>query len=263
VFTGLYGDDFRQLPHDAKEERRQLVEHSLAAGSTPLVYSSMNPEVLKGVSLIQDGLLYEAPAIPAEKSVDYWSLYDLRQVPPWTDCSRFAGPDYRTRALTPFYAYQRAVEEGQRHHWNLARAFILSAVTSGADVLWLRPNASYMAHHWAYDALQSGDVATASGLYQLLIAWDPKDATAWSNLGSVRQREGDVPGAVAAHRKAVQLAPGQALFHFNLAATLWQQQSWSEVLSELTIVLHLNPQYPGIGAFYQKALQQSRLSSHS
>jgi len=181
VFAHPYGPDFRRLMHDQKEERRQRIEQALALTDQPLYYSTMNPELLHGHPLEQEGLLYR----PEKKSIkpkNNWEFYVYRGVSPWDQSDATASKDYRTRALLPFYAYQKGIALGKSGDLPRAWMFLKCAQALGPDVLWLIPNIVSTIHVWAYAAFihQQNDLSMA--MYQWILKLAPQDSAAQQNL---------------------------------------------------------------------------------
>jgi len=56
----------------------------------------------------------------------------------------------------------------------------------------------------------------AEALYKEAIRFDPHLAIAYTNLGNVRFRRGDEPGALALYRQALQVDPQQPEAHYNI-----------------------------------------------
>lgn len=62
----------------------------------------------------------------------------------------------------------------------------------------------------AYRALRAGRFEEAQRLYEAVAASQPALADAWLGLASAREGRGDVAGAIAAYRRALQLEPDNA-----------------------------------------------------
>jgi hypothetical protein len=167
VFAHPYGEDFRRLFREEKEARRKLVESALLAASQPVYYSTMNPALLIGPQYRQEGLLYTAPRFASGHSL--WAFYDLRGIAPWMNSGLEALPDYRTRALYPFFAYQAAIAAGREQHWEDALLFLKTAYRTGAGVLWLEPNIRYTAELWSQQLLRQGRSDLTQQLYEWVV----------------------------------------------------------------------------------------------
>lgn len=258
VFKSLYGPDFRSLSRADKETRRQQVEKALMATGRPVRYSTLNPQLLPDMTLQPQGFLYAPPNAALEKNPDFlWSLYDYRGVAPWNAPSvELASEDYRTRAITPFYAFQRGVFVNWSNNDKQGIYFVASARTTGPDVMWLKPNVIGLFHRWAYEAARLQQHIHAILIYRWLLYWAPDDTTALMNLGVMFEREQRYDEAIAVYSKAVQLVPDSAPAHYNLASVLWRKEAWPEVISHFETVVRLDPNYPMAQRYLQMARQR-------
>jgi Flp pilus assembly protein TadD len=66
--------------------------------------------------------------------------------------------------------------------------------------------------------MAAGDYALAERRFDAVLKLAPKFFAAEGNLGVLRRRRGDVPGALAAYRHALKLAPRNPVILGNLAA---------------------------------------------
>jgi tetratricopeptide (TPR) repeat protein len=243
--------------------RRQEVERSLLKSGRPLYYSTMNQEVIPGESLIQKGFLYQAGHHPALRQGDesLWALYDFRGVPPWGQNSTTPLPDYRTRALVPYYAYQRCVQAGRAADWGSAYGFATSAQTVGPDVLWLSPNLIFQVYQWAQTNFQSGHLDWAELFFRLIAQWSPREASSWTNLGALEERRQNLPAAIEHYHHALDLDPTSETAHFNLAVAYWKRADWPRVIEEFQKVLDINPRNgPARNYLIQAQLRMGRKS---
>nr|WP_253950839.1 tetratricopeptide repeat-containing sulfotransferase family protein [Novosphingobium sp. SG751A] len=69
-------------------------------------------------------------------------------------------------------------------------------------------------------AQEAGDFTRAAALYRIALAGDPRDWSGWNNLGNALSALEDWDGAIAALRRAVELAPDSAPVRLNLGKTL-------------------------------------------
>ena len=93
-------------------------------------------------------------------------------------------------------------------------------------------------------AYHSGDYALAIRFFQAAIAWDEGYGQAYSNLGLVFQKDGQVPEALWANRKAIVLAAGpsaattRAGTHFNNGRIYEDKNQWDDALREYAAAQH-------------------------
>jgi tetratricopeptide (TPR) repeat protein len=75
--------------------------------------------------------------------------------------------------------------------------------------------------HFCLDTelLLGGDTAGAITMLRRTIAIDP-NTTAYSNLGSALESQGDIDGGIAEYKKEISLEPNDALAHYNLGTSL-------------------------------------------
>ncbi|HEX8117817.1 MAG TPA: tetratricopeptide repeat protein, partial [Pyrinomonadaceae bacterium] len=74
----------------------------------------------------------------------------------------------------------------------------------------------------------------ALALLAQLVAADPKDFQAWTELGTVHVMQGDAAGAEKAYRRAVEERPGFGLALLNLGRVLLAQKRFEEAVEPLT-----------------------------
>src|SRR6185295_51084 len=77
-------------------------------------------------------------------------------------------------------------------------------------------------HHVAAGttALREKRFAAAAESFRKALEIDPRDATAWMDLGVAQEGLRDLAGAEASYRKAVELEPANARAHYNLGTLL-------------------------------------------
>lgn len=95
----------------------------------------------------------------------------------------------------------------------------------------------------AYRAYEAGDVSEAEGLYRKAIELDPKDATAYSNLGIALDDLYRHEEAEAAYRKAIELQPDFVVAYNNLGDTLRKLHRLEESEATLRKAIEFKPDY--------------------
>ena len=207
VTPSIYGDDYYGVWGPPRLARREMVESALiAASSVPVYYATLEPQQLK-VSREREGLLWRAKG-PARK-LDWDELYVLR----WDEAT---SPRERTLAWSRWrLAGEDALERGDLE---AAERDFRGAALFGRDPAYEL--------HWAGVALlQHHHPKEAARLLERALAYR-SDPLAYSNLGAAREGQGDLDGALAAYRKAVQLGPAMSTAHRNLGAACWKLQEW-------------------------------------
>ena len=99
------------------------------------------------------------------------------------------------------------------------------------------------AHHQLAVALlpPAGKAADSEAHFLRTVQLDADHAKAHHQLGVLRARRGDLPGALASLRRATELAPGLIDAQRELAAQAWKAQDWTTVLAALTAVIAWEP----------------------
>jgi tetratricopeptide (TPR) repeat protein len=90
---------------------------------------------------------------------------------------------------------------------------------------------------------QRGNLKSAHALYSEYVAEEPDNPEAWHLLGCICLQLDESSRAELNIRRAIQLQPGQELFHHHLAVTLRSQQRFREAVKSHRKSLELNPSY--------------------
>ncbi len=243
VYKNIYGDDFRRLNKEGKNERRWLVEKK-ALAARPVYYSTMDPNVLPGVATRQVGFLLQA-GTPKEKLID-WPLLIIRSLYPMDVA------DYRTRALAAFFPYMQGRQILNEGMLDKGLAYYKKAAEIGPNVDWLQVNMGYEYAHRSYDLLVQKRYAESEKIYRDWIGYSPADFQAQSNFGVVLERQGRLEEALAQYQKTADLFPTQADPLYNIAVALWSGQDWERIRPYLISALQRNPNHTGArGALFK------------
>ncbi len=97
--------------------------------------------------------------------------------------------------------------------------------------------ASALQHH------QAGRLQYAEPIYRRVLAADPRCADAWHLLGLLSGQSGDPKLAVEYIRRAIDLKPGEPVFHGNLGNALRDQGRLDEAVACYRRALELKPDY--------------------
>jgi len=113
----------------------------------------------------------------------------------------------------------------------------------------------------AKKTFQQGNYKAAEKQYQQILAEDPNNLDALSNLGVVYVRRGNLRSAESALKKAVAIAPDNDFLLTTLGVIHYRQAKFDDAIAELTKAIAINPKsatahnYLGIAAS-QKGRQQ-------
>lgn len=118
--------------------------------------------------------------------------------------------------------------------------------TAALDQLWEAVSASPSfaeAHYQLALALlpPAGNAKDSEAHFLRVVQLDADHAKAHHQLGVLRARRGDLPGALASLRRACELAPGLVDAQRELAAQAWKAQDWPTVFDALTAVIAWEP----------------------
>jgi len=91
---------------------------------------------------------------------------------------------------------------------------------------------------------QAGRLAEAEACYRRVLAAQPDNADAYSNLGAALRGQGKLDEAVAAYRQAIRIKPDLTEAHSNLGNALSGQSKLDEALASYDRALSLRPDYP-------------------
>jgi len=248
IFKTAYGGDFRTLGRDRKEARRQEVEKKwLLRG--PLFYSTMNEKILKGVSLLQRGFLYEATRMESRSQADLWVFFVLRSLyPPVTKA-------YRTRALAPYFPFLRAKILWRKGDHDQALTFLKRAQEMAEDVPWVKTNLTLAYLTYAFERFQVGDWDRAERLYHACLSLDSDNTDAMANLGAIWEKRKSFDHAREWYQKALRVDPNHVGALYNLSVTYWDKGRWDQVVPLMERILQINPNHAGA----QRYLPAARL----
>jgi tetratricopeptide (TPR) repeat protein len=236
IFRNIYGPDFRQIPKTEKNLRRIQVEQSFLS-QRPVLYSTMDKEVIPGVPMSQSGFLMQAGP-NAGPSID-WSHLVLRSVYP-LDVT-----DYRSRALAAFFPYMRGRSLMDQGRIKEGLAFWSRAYFMGPDVDWLTVNLAYEYSHRGYNFLQGGQPEAAELFYRAWIKLDPANYQASANLGVAVERQGRWEEALELNDQTSARFPKESDPAYNNAVILWKTRNWTKIRTYLEEALKRNPQHTG------------------
>ena len=90
-------------------------------------------------------------------------------------------------------------------------------------------------------ALASGNTAQAEAAFKDVLSRNDRAAYAWTNLGVVEERKGDLGAAERNYRRAIEIDPAQETAWDYLARLQGRQRKFSQLDSELRAAIAKNP----------------------
>jgi tetratricopeptide (TPR) repeat protein len=85
--------------------------------------------------------------------------------------------------------------------------------------------------------------AEAESLYKKAIELDPNLAIAYTNLGNIRFRQGDEPGAEKLYRKALEIDDRQPEAHYNLGYVMLERGKASQAVHYFESAIKTDPRF--------------------
>jgi predicted O-linked N-acetylglucosamine transferase (SPINDLY family) len=125
-----------------------------------------------------------------------------------------------------------------------------------AEVLRRDPRSEAARGNLAIIAAGQGDLAGAEALLRAALDLRPDDPVGWTNLGSVLLRQGRPAEAVLAHRRAIALRPDHAESSLALGNALMRHGHAEEALAAFRDAMRLRPRYADAGVNAGVVLQQ-------
>ena len=114
------------------------------------------------------------------------------------------------------------------------------------------------AHNWLGVALsEKADLPGAIAAFRKAVALDPKYGRAYTNLGAALAKSGDFAEAVAVFQKALSLEPNSLAAHMNLGMALREKGDLDGALEHLRRVAAGDPDNAGIQYELGQTLRQS------
>jgi len=128
----------------------------------------------------------------------------------------------------------------------MACARAQTAYWKDSETLWTRTldctSGNSVAHNDLGLALaQKGDVDGAIAHYKMALEIHPDDDEVHYNLGVGLFQKGDVEGAIAQYKTALEIAPGNAEYHNNLGAALFAKGAVEDAIAQFEEALTIQP----------------------
>jgi len=105
--------------------------------------------------------------------------------------------------------------------------------------------------------VQVGYWRDSATLFERALSVTEGNYLAYSGLGTVRSRAGDVEGAIRLYREALRLKPGHPMANYNLAKVLIQQRRFEEASPYATRLAELFPERPTLRFNLARTLEEA------
>jgi tetratricopeptide (TPR) repeat protein len=247
VFKNIYGEDFRKLTKQEKENRRIAVEQSYLL-TKPVFYSTFNKNVLPNYNLLYAGAVYvvDTPFIPnwyKEKDL-FKQLYSFRSI-----CQKYY--DYRSNALAPVYYFMEATNETDDY-----KKFLLLKYTYylWPEVDWLINNIKFELHNMGYQMFNEQKYEFCKNIYNFLLTIDKTDINALLNLGVTYEKLNNFDLAESCYNKVLELDRNNPTAYYNLGVLYWNKNDWDKVIYYFNRVLELQPSNQTVKNYIYRAM---------
>jgi arylsulfatase A-like enzyme/Flp pilus assembly protein TadD len=181
-----------------------------------------------------DPELYDLAADPAESS----NLVSARGADAAALASRLAALARTTATAPPSAVESRTLARLQ------SLGYVGSGAGTGAAASGKDPKAmmplfrAFEAAHWAVVA---GKLDAARPELERLVAADAANPAFVAQLAEICREAGDFPRAITLYRRAIELAPGDRNFRYNLGATLLMARQTGDAIAALDTAIALDP----------------------
>ncbi len=236
VFRSPYGDDFRRLSKESKEERRKKTESEISKSKT-VYFSTFNKDIMSPAKVEAAGILYTT-----QEKQNLFYFYSLRNI-----FENFS--DYRSRGLQPIYFYLESLfKKNPVNHYDYLMA-------RWPDIIWLRANVKIELAQEAFKNFQENKMREAKNIYEKIISFYPEDAPSMVNLGAIHEKLGDDRKALELYAKAMETDAQNINAYFNAAVIYWKRADWSNVVYYFGKVLERDPKNDQAKRYIQMARQ--------
>ncbi len=138
--------------------------------------------------------------------------------------------DASTKALV-----KRAKAQERKRRYDKARLLYLQAKREATNDF----NRAFAGRSYALALIFWGEYATAETELEGVVRLHRRDVASWHDLGMLRHRRGDLPGAEQSFRTAIALRKHNPRSRIALAALLWKAKRYKDALTEYEGLLTL------------------------
>ena len=253
VFKNIYGDDFRMLTKQEKEQRRVFVEKKYVL-TKPVFYSTFNKSILPNYNLLYTGAIYvvDTPLVPQwYKNKDLFKeVYSFRSV-----YQKYF--DYRSNALVPVYYFMEATNETDNYKKFLLLKYIYYF---WQEVDWLINNIKFELHNLGYQMFNEKKYEFCKDIYDFLLEIDKTDINALLNLGVCYEKLNNFDLAESCYNKVLELDKNNLNAYYNLGVLYWGRDNWDKVIYYFNRVLELQPNNQVVKNYIYRAMMEKNKS---
>jgi tetratricopeptide (TPR) repeat protein len=138
-----------------------------------------------------------------------------------------------------------------------------AAGTVSADMVYDRTPENKARFEKATEAMRRKDNKQAATLLGEIVAVDPKDFIAWSDLGTIHFKENRLDEAEKAYRRALEAKPSFLLALLNMGKTRIAGKNFDGAIETLTEAVRLHPQSADANYFLGEAYLQIKKGSRA
>jgi len=232
AFRG-YGVDLEALEMDEAASRidHSAIRADLVAALQDWIDSRLGSPVPSGVRSISRILpILDRDATPETDLL--WTLVDRTDFDPWRRQLREAARGQDRKALSRLAGSPEALAQPTATLCFLAHALVRGgdlelAIDVLRDAQSSRTGDFWINHDLGYylASLVPSQASEAVGYYRAALAVRSDSPGAWVNLGVALAERGDVDGALAAYRKALELKPDYAVARCNIGLSLLKNRN--------------------------------------
>ncbi len=116
-----------------------------------------------------------------------------------------------------------------------------SAAPASAGTVYARPQENARLFQQALQVEQAREYDKAAGLFEKLVAADPKDYEAWGELGTAQFQKGSAKEAEKSYARALEQNPGYAVALVNLGKLRYARKDFEGAIEALTKAVGAEP----------------------
>ncbi|MEW6211786.1 MAG: tetratricopeptide repeat protein [Acidobacteriota bacterium] len=133
--------------------------------------------------------------------------------------------------------------------------------TVAADMVYDRTTENKIRFEKALEAIRRKDYKQAAALLGEIVAADPKDYMAWTDLGTVHFKENDFDEAELSYRRAIEANPSFLPALLNLGRARIARKNFDGAIDVLTEAVRLHPRSADVNYFLGEAYLQIKKGS--